>query len=236
MRIALIPCRSGSKRIPNKNFKTLGIKPLWQWTYEEAVFSRLFDGIYICTDLEGARKLGWEEGVITQHPPLHRDDCRDIEWVADALQRLDAKPGDEVCILRPTSPFRDSETIKRAFAQWDTLKHSYDSMRAIRKCSEHPMKQWQYDPDSHELWAWMKASHHQHLHSRPTQELADSYVQTAGLEIAHASCALEKGTIAGDRIAGFLMEGPEALDLNTPQDWDLAERYIESQSCHYPSR
>jgi N-acylneuraminate cytidylyltransferase len=234
VRIALIPCRTGSKRIPNKNFKELGGKPLWRWTWEAAVESDCFDEYAFCTN----NPLQFGEmcvPVLEQVHPLHSDTCRDIDWLSDALKRLYARPDDEICILRPTSPFRDEAVIRRAFDQWDTLKHDYDSMRAIRKCSEHPMKQWQYDPDSHELWAWMKASHHQHLHSRPTQELADSYVQTAGIEIAWAKCALEKGTIAGDRIAGFFLEGPAALDLNTPDDWDRAEAFLKSQSCHYPS-
>lgn len=160
----------------------------------------------------------------------------------------------EFAILRPTSPFRDAATIQRAKLQWDDIKqanqtggcgsrscwgyHSpgsacacechrpkFDSMRAIRRATEHPLKQHQYDPDTHEIYPWLKNAYHQHLHSRPTQTLADSWVQTAGLEMAFCRVPLETGSIAGERIAGFELEGPEAHDINTEQDWAWAEHH-----------
>lgn len=224
--IALIPCRAGSQRVKRKNFKPLAGKPLLAHTYEAAAESGVFDAIAFCSDdipqvLKLIKPQGPPVHFLQQSHPLHQDDSCDITWVSDALRRLPKT--DEFAILRPTSPFRDAETIKRAKAQWGEIKENYDSMRAIRKCSEHPFKQHQYDPETHELWPWMKAAYHQHLHSRPTQSLAESWVQTAGLEFAWTRTPLELGTIAGDRIAGFEMDSLEGLDINGPHDWLLAE-------------
>lgn len=254
--IALIPCRSGSKRIPGKNFRDLGGRPLLDYTAQAAHESGVFEQIVYCTDSPEkvfssvAFRDTCPELVLYQKPPLHRDECADVEWLTDALLSLarmrhvedqasvcaSCSLGStclgEIAILRPTSPFRGAGAIRRAKNQWDTLKDHYDSMRAITPAPVHPFKTWSYDPESHELWALMKVAHHKHMHSRPTQTLGDFYAQTASLEMSWAKTAITTGTIAGDRIAGFLTEGPEALDLNTPKDWEYAEHLVaQGKTC-----
>lgn len=227
--IALVPCRTGSKRLPNKNFRELAGRPLVQWTIDAALESGLFDfrSIYVCTNEPGAVRSclpsAYDRLLVLEQPhPLHNDECRDVYWVSDALKRI---PDDDLMLLRVTSPFRGAETIRRAHEQWQATKDRVDSMRAMRRTREHIMKQWQYDPVTHETYPWMKAAFHQHLHSRPTQELADSYIQTAGLECFRRATVENLGTIAGDRTSGFLVSGAEALDLNDHEDWVLAEHY-----------
>lgn len=229
--IALIPSRAGSKRLPGKNLLPLGGKPLVRWTIDAALESECFDLVAVCSDDFGALGLAQSPVVCVQRDPIP-DDQRDIEWVQEALNHL---PGhSEYAILRPTSPFRDAACIRRAKDQWDAIKNDYDSMRAVTPTKQHPMKQWSYDPETHEMWALMKAAHHKHMHSRPTQELGDFYAQTAALEMAWTDTPLKLGTIAGDRIAGFLTEGREALDVNALEDFEYAE-YLVAQGLSVPS-
>jgi hypothetical protein len=59
----------------------------------------------------------------------------------------------------------------------------------------------------------------------PTQQLSTVYVQTAGLELIRRS-TLEAGSLTGNRVLPLFLEGAEALDLNTEDDWREAERLV----------
>lgn len=251
--IALVPARSGSKRIPNKNIKSLGGVPLIAWTLIEAFESDVFSGVYVSTDShEIAQVAAAWTGAKAYIRPKHmaRDDSRDIEWVKQILAAIEYdhhKNGNLCCvgrshwankdfaILRPTSPFRNAATIQRAKLQWDDIKERYDSMRAIRRATEPAWKQWRYAPDNHEIDPITSVAAKKHLHSRPTQSLEDCWIQTAGLEMAWCRTPLETNTIAGNRVAGFVMEGQEALDINDDFDWECAETFaydIQLEEAH----
>jgi CMP-N,N'-diacetyllegionaminic acid synthase len=258
--ITLIPCRGGSKRVPGKNFRKLGGKPLVAWTIEAAHGVGL-ERMYLCTD-EPEKALDASTyskapnvTVLHQPAPLHRDDCTDHEWISDALDKIrhenhlkgsvcaacslgeDCMSAQEFILLRPTSPFRGPETIRRALEQWEACKDRLDSLRAVRKASEHPFKQWYawnfleaVDPDGlayREMIPVMEISSKEHLHSRPTQSLTPAYVQSAALEVFWGRTILA-GTLSGERVGMFETEGPPAFDINYPVDWDWAEAHVKA--------
>lgn len=249
--IALIPARAGSKRIPGKNTKPLGSRPLIRWTVDAAKESKVFDAIYVCTDDPDCIAEALYAGVKAYQRPKVPDNQKDIEWVSEFLvQHPEAL---DWALLRPTSPFRGPETIKRAYHQWEDCKDRVDSLRAMRRTTETGWKQWvieDYLPNCahtrtvvdaegpiirceetcgrvHEVYPTMRplttAAAKKHLHSFPTQSLEDTYIQTAGLEMAWTKTVLEQGTIAGQQVGMFLVEGAEAMDINTPDDWAHAE-------------
>jgi CMP-N,N'-diacetyllegionaminic acid synthase len=71
-------------------------------------------------------------------------------------------------------------------------------------------------------------------HSSQTQTLPEVYVQNASLEIAWTRVVFDGRTIAGKVLMPFLTEGFEGFDINTPDDWLLAERYIERGDAQLP--
>jgi CMP-N-acetylneuraminic acid synthetase len=71
-------------------------------------------------------------------------------------------------------------------------------------------------------------------HSSPTQELFEVYIQTAGLEIALTDIVRYTGTIAGATIIPWVLEGVEALDINTRKDWDEAVALVEAGLVERP--
>src|SRR3990167_4874287 len=115
--IALIPARAGSKRIPGKNTKLLGRRPLIGHTIDAALMSGVFERVVVCTDDYAVTTYCFEHwGVPVISRDLSADTEADIVWVRSYFQhqpRVDA-----FAILRPTSPFRSAETIRRAWAQW----------------------------------------------------------------------------------------------------------------------
>lgn len=219
--IGLIPARFGSKRIPNKNTMPINGHPLIAYSIAAAIESGVFDRIVVSTDsLEYAAiaKHYGAEVPFLRPPELAADESRDFDWIHHLLTEF-KRSGlgyDVFSILRPTSPFRKSETIKRAYAEF-RFDESLDSLRAVEPCSQHPGKMWRVSgnilvpvlPVQPEDGEW---------YSSPTQSLPEVWVQNACIEFAHSRCLFEQRSISGNRIGAFKTVFPEGFDLNTQTD------------------
>jgi CMP-N-acetylneuraminic acid synthetase len=92
----------------------------------------------------------------------------------------------------------------------------------VTPVSQHPAKMWTVDGpvmegarDDRTPW-----------HSCPTQTLPPVYVQTAGLEVTTPETLAH--SLAGHRVGIHIITGPEALDINTPEDWARAEEIAKT--------
>ena len=233
--VALIPARSGSKRIPDKNIKLFNQHPLLAYTVCAAIESGVFDSVVCITDnkmyADIALHYGAEVPSLRPHN-ISGDKSPDIEWVVWALQMLNSKGHkfDIFSILRPTSPFRLPVTIKRA---WNVFNgdHSVHSLRAVEKCSQHPGKMWVVRGERLlPILPFMNTD--TPWHSSQYAALPEIYVQNASLEIAWTSVALEKNSIAGETIIPFVTKGLEGFDINSPEDWLLAEKHLSENKEH----
>lgn len=227
--IALIPSRSLSKRIPSKNIYPLGSHPLLAYSIQAAKDSGIFAGIYVSSDSEEIGQMGREYGAEFIHCPLtiaHKDLDPDIKWVGHALEQT---PCDIFSILRPTSPFRTGDTIKRAYKQF--IENEVDSIRAVEKVRQHPYKMWHIIDDR--LTPLLFPHFEFHWHSQPYQRLPEIYIQNASLEMAW-SRVVEEGSISGTNIMPFYTEGYEGFDINIPEDLIIAQYLIHSVEMPKP--
>jgi N-acylneuraminate cytidylyltransferase len=236
--VAFIPARSGSKRVPNKNIKRLGGHPLLAYTVRVAIDSGIFDAVICATDSEAyadvARYYGAEVPIL-RAPEISGDKSPDIEWVVWMLNVLKGQGRDyEIfSILRPTSPFRLPETVRRA---WDAFVNdpSADSLRAIEKCRQHPGKMWVVR-GKRMLPVMPFANGGTPWHSSPYVALPEIYAQDASLEIAWSRLPLLQNTIAGEAIIPFISRELEGFDINEPEDWLLAEHYLAQGEARLPT-
>ena len=237
-KVALIPARAGSKRVSGKNVRPLAGHPLLAYTICAAKESGAFDAVVVSTDspqyADIARHYGAE--VTGLRPArLAQDLSPDIEWVEHQLRELErsGRCFDVFSILRPTSPFRLPETIRRAWSQFST-GIGVDSLRAVEKCTQHPGKMWVIRDDR--LLPLLPLSPaEQPWHSTPYQALPEVYVQNASLEIAWSRLVFEQHTIAGTVIMPFVTVGYEGFDVNNPFDWRLAEELVSSGPAVLPT-
>lgn len=231
--IALIPARAGSKRIPGKNTKPLGGIPLLVRAIESARASGLFQTILVSTDDPRAAQLAWQAGVgVHDRKPEHAtDDAPDYTWVQDVMT---GREEELFAILRPTTPFRDASTIRRAYAQF--IASGADSLRAVALVAAHPGKMWRVTSGfrMEPLLAGIHANG-QPWHSCPTQILPPYYQQTAGLELAWTRVLQQHHTISGATVCPFLTDARESLDLNTPDEWARAEQLIQVEGPAEPA-
>jgi CMP-N-acetylneuraminic acid synthetase len=235
--IALIPARAGSVRIPGKNMKLLAGQPLLAYTIAAAKQSGVFSGIVVSTDHMEAYRLAQSMNASSHwRAPEHAtEDSPDIEWVLNTYRRGMFFNADAFSILRPTSPFRSAETIRRAYHQFDGA--DADSIRGVTAWhGHHPGKMWIYDNASVRLHSVMSDwTAHAPYHSSPTQSLIPIVKQTAALEMAWTRVLHQiPPTISGTEIAPFWMDGAEAHDLNTLDDWAYAEAQIAAGQWTLP--
>ena len=219
--VALIPARAGSRRIPGKNTKVLAGHPLIAYTIAAAKESGVFSQIMVCTDDQDAIDITKGLGESWFRRKAVSDDQRDVEWVRDAIDTWLARP-ESFAILRPTSPFRTAETIRRAHRQF--TRSEVHSIRAVELVTEHPGKMWELRPSGC-IAPLLEYKHPDGTpwHSSPTQTLPTYFRQNASLEMAWSYVVTAYGTISGSKVAPFFTEGYEGLDLNTETDWDRAE-------------
>lgn len=235
--VALIPARSGSKRVTGKNVRLLNGHPLVSYTIAAARLSGVFAAIVVSTDSEGyadiAKKYGAEVPFL-RPVDMAGDLSPDIEWIEHALTELLSMGREFDCfsILRPTSPFRLPETIQRAWQEFNSQK-GVDSLRAVEKCSEHPGKMWVIGGNRMSPLLPFSTTE-QPWHSTPYQALPEVYVQNASLEIAWTRVIFENKNITGDTVMPFLTKGYEGFDVNHPYDLRLAEELINTGQVKLP--
>jgi CMP-N,N'-diacetyllegionaminic acid synthase len=114
--IAIIPARSGSKGLKDKNIKELKGKPLIAYTIEAAKKSEIFDRIIVSTDSEKYAEISKKyeaEVPFLRSNENSGDKAGSWEVVKEVLSKLDEKY-DIVILLQPTSPLRTSQNIKEA--------------------------------------------------------------------------------------------------------------------------
>ena len=212
--------------------------PLVAYTVAAARESGVFADLLVSTDSERYAEIARHYGAevpFLRPAELAGDLAPDFEWVEYTLRRLkeQGREYDAFGILRPTSPFRTAETIRRALRQF-LAERGIDSLRAVERCAQHPGKMWVVEG------ARMRplldgGPTHPPWHSSQYQALPEVWVQNASLELAWTRVVFEDRTIAGRVLAPFFTEGHEGFDVNRPADWRLAEELVAKGEATLPA-
>lgn len=226
--VALIPARAGSKRCPGKNTRLLNGHPLIAYTIAAAKQADIFDQIAVCTDINEAElRHPVFAGVRLVFRWTASDDQADIVWITQALRSMNLwrSPMLTYAILRPTSPFRTAETIRRAYKRFRLPGSTEDSIRAVEPVKQHPGKMWEWMGPGYPITPLLNQKRPDGVpwHSSPTQTLPTFYAQNACLEMGWGANIWQHGTIHGRKVAPFFTEGYEGFDVNTEDDWRAAE-------------
>ena len=232
--IALIPARSGSERVRDKNVRPLAGHPLLAYAVAAARDAGVFERIVCSTDsgkiAEVAQRYGAETPFL-RPKELATATSPDIEWIKHALEQLD-EHYDLFAIVRATNPFRGGETLRRGYEQLLATPEA-DSIRAIELVKQHPGKMWVVEGrtmrpllDQTQLdVAW---------HAGQYQALPQIYVQNSALEIAWTRVVSQTGTREGKVVAPFFTQGYEGFNIDDEDDWDRARRLLDAGEAELP--
>ena len=235
--VAFVPARAGSERVPAKNVRDLAGHPLLAYSIAAARESGLFDAVVVSTDSEEiatvARRYGAEVPGL-RPAEIATATSPDIEWVRHMLDLLvdEGRTFELFSLLRPTSPFRGADTIRRAWQQFLAVDPPADSIRAVELCRQHPGKMWVIEGDLMRPLL-PQTPGEVPTHSRQYKSLPEVYVQNSSLEIAWTRITADN-EIAGERVVPFLTDEVEGFTIDYPLDWEEAERMVETGAARLP--
>jgi CMP-N-acetylneuraminic acid synthetase len=221
--IALIPARAGSKRVPGKNTRPLAGHPLIAYTIAAAQQSGVFSEVLVCTDYVAPETIAHQMGAFVYIRVPVWDSQPDVEWIREVLGQM-SRP-ESFAILRPTSPFRTAETIRRAFRLFHTPDGTHDSIRAVSVASENPYKMWTWQGAGYPMKPLLQGTTEAGvpLHSAPSQAAPKVWLQNSSLEMAYTSNVEAHGSIAGRKVVPFFTTDAEGFSIDTEADWRRAE-------------
>lgn len=220
MRLAVIPARGGSKRIPRKNIKPFAGKPMIAWSIEAAIQSGCFDRIVVSTDdaeiADVARKCGAE--VPFERPVELSDDYTGtIPVIAHATnwQAQNGEPASEVCCIYATAPFVQASDLQRGLQvlqdsgadyAFSVTSYAFPIQRAIRITQASRVEMFNAE----------------HFNTR-SQDLEVAFHDAGQFYWGRSSAWLQKQMIFSPAAAPVVLPRHRVQDIDTLEDWVRAE-------------
>ena len=232
--IALIIARGGSQRVPGKNIRILGGKPLIAWSIECARDSQYIDRVIVSTDSDEIAEVSREFGAevpFRRPAELATWDAKEVDAIGHALNWLSDNESyhpELLALLRPTSPFRKTSTLDKAI-QALMNDESAHSTRSIIKCHEHPYKMWVNKGKRMEPFIPTEKKGGQ-THNLSYQLLPPVWIQNASFDVLRTSNISELNSTTGTEIIPIEMDEYESIDINNEIDFLTAEAALSQQA------
>lgn len=220
MKVAIIPARGGSKRIPRKNIKEFCGKPMIAWSIEAALKSGCFDRVIVSTDDQEIADVAQQYGAqvpFMRPAELSDDYAGTIPVIKQAIEWLNKneQAPNLVCCLYATAPFVSAEDIQQGLKQLEQTQASYaftvtsyafPIQRAIKITATNHVE--------------MFASEHFNTRS---QDLEEAYHDAGQFYWGTAEAWVTEKMIFGAESTPVILPRHRVQDIDTPEDWDRAE-------------
>ena len=218
-RIAIIPARGGSKRIPRKNIKPFCGKPILAYSIEAALKTGLFDEVMVSTDDKEIAEVAQKYGASV---PFMRSEetANDFAILKDVLNEVLAEYGkrgrafDEVCCILPTAPLIEPCDIQKAHEVLEkqqcvsvvpVVKYSYTIFRSLKIEDGRLRMNW---PENY---------------PKRSQDLPEAF-HDAGLFYWYGKKYFEEKIAGfGENACPYILDEEKVQDIDTLDDWRMAE-------------
>jgi pseudaminic acid cytidylyltransferase len=218
-RVAIIPARGGSKRLPRKNIVLFMGKPIIDYSISAALACGLFKDVIVSTEdheiAACARASGAE--VVDRPDRLATDTTSVNQVLMETLRTLEAKGRyyEEVCCLFATAPLRASCDIVKAHELLDP-----PNSEMVIAVSQYPLPPFQAlvsDTQGHLRLYWPEQGQIQ------SQELPKLLVDNGSTYWATTESYYREGTFYGERMVGYEMPFSRSIDIDTQEDLKIVE-------------
>ncbi|HXV28871.1 MAG TPA: pseudaminic acid cytidylyltransferase [Sinorhizobium sp.] len=220
MRLAVIPARGGSTRIPRKNVKPFAGRPMIAWSIDAALASGCFDRVIVSTDDEEIAAVAMSAGAevpFMRPADLSDDYTGTIPVIAHAISWMweDACEPESVCCIYATAPFVRAEDIRRgqrtleesgADYAFSVTSFPFPIQRAVRVKADGRMEMF----------------HPEHFNSR-SQDLEEAFHDAGQFYWGRTEAWLEGRPLFSPRAAAVVLPRYRVQDIDTLEDWDRAE-------------
>lgn len=227
--LAIVPARSGSKSVVNKNIRLINNKPMMAYSIEHALNSKLINRVIVSTDSEEyaeiARQYGAEVPFI-RPAEYATDTALDIDVFRHALSFLKKTEGYEADIvvqLRPTYPYRDPADID-AMIQLMIDDPQTDAVRSVMLNEVVPHKMW-YMADDNQITPILTDI--PEAYNMPRQQLPKTYYQNGNVDVLRPANIFEMNSMTGKKIKGYEMK--EMYDVDTEADFARVAAFMKDK-------
>lgn len=223
-RLAIIPARSGSKGLKDKNIIELCGKPLIAYSIEAAVNTNLFDKIIVSTDSELYAKISRQYGaeVLMRGEELSNDNSTTYMVLEDILKNKILDTYDYFVLLQPTSPMRNAQHIIEAIEKFERKFKRFDFLVSMKE-SEHA-KVLVNPIDEDESLKFFDTNF-----SNYRRQGYKDYSPNGAIFIAKPDSYLKQKHFFGARSLSYIMQAKDSVDIDGPIDLLLA-KILMSQS------
>ena len=221
----MIPARLGSKRIPKKNIRYMGDKPLIEYPIRLALASECFDSVWVNTESEELGKCIERLGAKFHQRPiaLAGDNATNREFTYEFMQRHECN---YVIMINPTSPLLRQNTLNN-FMEYVEV-HDFDTVLSVIEAREETF--YQGKPLNFSLAEKINS---QLL--EPTESICwalTAWKRSMFMELQEQGI----NPVFGGSIGRFAIPKDESCDLDTPEDWNIAEGILNSRINKFEER
>lgn len=221
--IAIIPARSGSKGVKDKNIRELAGRPLIAWTIEAAINSGCFDTVMVSTDSQKYADIAIKYGA--EVPFLRSvENSSDNASTWDAAREVISKYETEglcfdyVCVLQPTTPLRSAADIKNAF----DLLVERNAKSVVSVCKlEHAINICNTLGENQSMEGFFDLNV-----SGRRQDAGEYYRLNGAIYIQQTEILMSKGTLYGPDSYAYIMDKISSVDIDDEMDFVQAEAFV----------
>jgi len=224
--LAFIPARGGSKRLPGKNIKSLGGRPLISWSIETAQEIPEICDILVSTDDTAIADVSMQYNALvpwlrpdelaTDHASVVDAALHALDWYQDNRGEVDG-----LLMLQPTSPFRTAQTIRAGIQLFK--KHGMKPILGVSEANFHPM--WCMKIEEGVLHPFMK----EHGLKSRSQDLVPAYAVNGCFYLISPQNLKSYHSFFPEGVLPLVIDSQkEVIDIDTKQDWDLAEYWLDT--------
>lgn len=224
MRIAIIPARGGSQRIPRKNIKDFAGKPMLAHSIEVAQKSGVFDRIIVSTDDDEIAQVALEYGA--EVPFLRPSELADAhtgttEVVRHVIEELgqSGQVPTYVCLIYATAPLLLADDLQQSFQLLIESKARYVFSAAS---FGFPIQRAFFKDKQ----GGVEMFHPEHRGTR-SQDLVEAYHDAGQFYWGLANSFIEREVIFAPHSRMYLLPRHRVQDIDTPEDWRRAEYLYE---------
>lgn len=226
--LAIIPARSGSKEVPNKNIKEINNKPLISWTIIEAKKSKKIDKLIVSTDSKEyaliCKNLNVEVPFL-RPDNLSKDSSSSLEVVHHSIKwlknNLDYEP-DYILLLQPTSPLRTSKDIDKSINI--ALQKNADSVVSVEKVVKHPY----YMRSINKKGLLINYLNQSQNHIR-RQELNEVFILNGAIFLVKTEVILN-GSWYGNKCYPIIMPQERSIEIDSQFDFLLSDLIMKANN------
>jgi CMP-N,N'-diacetyllegionaminic acid synthase len=228
--VALIPARSGSKELKNKNVLKVDGFPLLAFSIKAALLSKGIDRVIVSTDSLAYQKIAIKFGAeapFLRPKKISGDDSTDYEFIKHALDWFSAEklaiPA-YIVHLRPTTPFRDPKLIDKAIKDFSDNKRS-TALRSVHAMSESAYKCFQVKAKYLKCFGSL-SSDVEKINKR-RQSFSKTYQANGYVDVLKTSYIIKHKKLHGNKVMAFIT--PTVTEIDTKNDFKYLE-YEVSQN------